>query len=206
MKKTLLAAVPLALLALAAPAAAQGGKHASTLKAKFAPSAESSVRGDASLVDGKRRDRFRLRVKGLDAGATYTWSLRQAAAGGDACTGETVGSFRSTSLEGRRRGSKVRSRSKGFAAAEGFSYAVVITDEAGEDVACAELRTKAQRKAERKASKRKGSKQEQSGGDDEQGDEDEQGDDDQSGDDSAEDESADDESDDDPSEDEGEDD
>ena len=207
MKKTILAAVPLALLALAAPAAAHGGKHATTLKAKFAPSADSSVRGGASLVDGKRRDRFRLRVKGLEAGATYSWSLRQAAGGGDACTGETVASFSSTSLEARRKGAtKVRSRAKGFAAAQGVSYAVVITDEAGEDVACAELRTKAQRKA----AKRKGSKQQQTGGDDERSgedkghfDEDEQGDDDDQGedeDDLGEDDSAADE--DDPSDDE----
>jgi hypothetical protein len=76
MKKTILAAVPLAMLALASPAAAHGSKHPTTLKAKFAPSADSTVRGDASLVDGKRRDRFRLRVKGLAAGATYTWTLR----------------------------------------------------------------------------------------------------------------------------------
>lgn len=191
MKKTILAAVPLAMLALASPAAAHGSKHATTLKAKFAPSAESTVRGAASLVDGKRRDRFRLRVKGLAAGATYTWTLRQAAGDGDACTGETVASFSYSSLQGRRKAAKVRSRAKGFSAATGASYAVVIVDEAGEDVACAELLTKAQRKAERKAAKRKAA--EQTGGDDEQtGGDDEQGDDDEQSDDAGEDESGDD--------------
>ncbi len=202
MKKTILAAVPLAMLALASPAAAHGSKHATTLKAKFAPSADSTVRGAASLVDGKRRDRFRLRVKGLAAGATYTWTLRQAAGDGDACTGETVASFSYSSLQGRRKAAKVRSRAKDFSAATGASYAVVIVDETGEDVACAELLTKAQRKA----AKRKAAGQEQTGGDDvqtggddvqtggddeQQGDDDEQGDDQQSGD-AAEDESGDD--------------
>ncbi len=188
MKKTILAAVPLAMLALASPAAAHGSKHATTLKAKFAPSTDSTVRGAASLVDGKRRDRFRLRVKGLAAGATYTWTLRQAAGDGDACTGETVASFSYSSLQGRRKAAKVRSRAKDFSAATGASYAVVIVDESGEDVACAELLTKAQRKA----AKRKAAGQEQTGGDDVQtGGDDEQGDDQQSGD-AAEDESGDD--------------
>ncbi len=196
MKKTILAAVPLAMLALASPAAAHGSKHATTLKAKFAPAADSTVRGAASLVDGKRRDRFRLRVKGLAAGATYTWTLRQAAGDGDACTGETVASFSYSSLQGRRKAAKVRSRAKGFSAATGASYAVVIVDEAGDDVACAELLTKAQRKAERRAAKRKAAEQtggdeEQTGGDGEQGDDDDQGDDEQS-DDAGEDESGDD--------------
>lgn len=189
MKKTILAAVALAMLALASPAAAHGSKRATTLKAKFAPSADSTVRGAASLVDGKRRDRFRLRVKGLAAGATYTWTLRQAAGDGDACTGETVASFSYSSLQGRRKAAKIRSRAMGFSAATGASYAVVIVDEAGEDVACAELLTKAQRKAERRAARRKAAEQVQTGGDDvqtggddEQGDDDDQGDDEQSGD------------------------
>ena len=207
MKKTILAAVLLAMLALASPAAAHGSKHPTTLKAKFAPSADSTVRGDASLVDGKRRDRFRLRVKGLAAGATYTWTLRKTTGDGDACTGETVASFSYSSLQGRRKAARVRSRAKGFSAATGASYAVVIVDEAGEDVACAELLTKAQRKAQRRAAKRKAAEQIQTGGDDEQtGSDDEQGDDDdEQGDDEQSDDAGEDESGDDDGEDLGDD-
>ena len=162
MKKTLLAAVPLAMLALAAPAAAHGGKHPTTLKARFAPSADFAVRGGASLVDGKRRDKVRVRVRGLEAGATYGWSLRKAPAGGDACTGSEVASFSYATLRTRRHGAGGRARTKGFAAGDG-AYAVVIEDEQGEAVACLELKSEAQRRAEREDAQRE---------QDEQGDDD----------------------------------
>ena len=66
MRRTILAAVPLAVLALAAPAAADGGgKHATTYRAELAPvvagpvatptrnedEAAKGVRGKAKLVD-----------------------------------------------------------------------------------------------------------------------------------------------------------
>jgi hypothetical protein len=188
MKKTILAAVPFAILALAVPSAAEA-KRAVTYKAKLAPTAGSSVRGKASLVDGKRRDKLQLRVKGLEAGATYTWSLRWAATAGDACTGEAVGSFAYSSLEGRR--VNVRSRARGFSGGSG-RYAVVIADAEGEAVACLELKSEAQRKADRGAAAEQGDE----AGDDDSGDDevhfdedDERGDDDFSGD---EDDSADD--------------
>ena len=179
MKKTILAAVPLALLALAVPSAAQA-KRAVTYKAKLAPSAESAVRGKAQLVDGKRRDKVRLRVKGLGAGATYGWALRKAPAGGDACTGDEVGSFTYAALHGRRGGSaKARARGKAFAGGDGV-YAVVVTDAAGEDVACLALKSKAQRKAERKRAEQRQDAGDDDGSsldDDELGDDDEQLDD-----------------------------
>ena len=171
MKKTILAAVPLMLLVLAAPAAAHGGKRATTYKAKLAPTAGSAMRGKATLTDGKRRDRIRLRVRGLEAGASYSWSLRRAAAGGDACTGDEVAAFSYSALQGRRHGKAgSRSRGSGFAAGDG-AYAVVVTDAEGEDVACFELKSKAQRRAERK--------KHDSADDESAADEDEQGDDDQ---------------------------
>jgi hypothetical protein len=177
MKKTILAAVPLALLALAVPSAAQA-KRAVTYKAKLAPSAESAVRGKAKLVDGKRRDKLQLRVKGLEAGATYGWALRKAPAGGDACGGEDVGAFSYAELKGRR--GKARSRARAFSGGSG-AYAVVVTDAAGQDVACLVLKSKAQRKAEREQAKPRhdGTDDDEAGldddelGDDSSGDEDE---------------------------------
>jgi hypothetical protein len=197
MKKTILAAVSLAVLALAIPSAAEA-KRAVTYTAKLAPTSGSSVRGKASLVDGKRRDKLQLHVKGLEAGATYTWSLRRAATGGDACSGDAVGFFAYSSLEGRRGGNaKVRSRAKGFSGGSG-AYAVVISDAEGGDVACLELKNKAQRKTDRKADAKH---RHDAGDDDTAGDEvhfdedDELGEGDSSGgDDSADDDSADDES------------
>jgi hypothetical protein len=156
MKKTILAAVLLAVLALAAPAAAGTGNHATTYKAKVASATDSSVRGKASLVDGKRRDKVQLHIKGLAAGATYTWAVREAAGAGDACAGAAVAALGSAELRARRKGAaKARLRARGFAAADGASYAVVITDAAGRDVACGELLRKADRKAVRN---KKGSK------------------------------------------------
>ena len=102
MRRTILAAVPLAVLALAAPAAADGGsKHATTYKARLAPVAAAPVasaaergeeredriegaRGKAHLVDGRRRDEVALHVKGLTAGERYTWSVRQVAPAAEA--------------------------------------------------------------------------------------------------------------------------
>ena len=195
MRRTIFAAVPLAVLALAAPAAAKGG-HATTYKAKVqavasaAPataakhganskskSHQTGVRGQAKLVDG-RRDKVQLQVKGLEAGATYTWSVRSATGADDACAGEAVDAFEYNDLTARRHGnSKVRARSRTFAAEDGTSYAVVITDADGNDVACGAFLSNADRKAKRQAERNaKGKHAGDQQGDDSQG-EDEQGDD-----------------------------
>jgi hypothetical protein len=190
-RRTIFAAVPLAVLALAAPAAAKGG-HATTYNAKVqavaaaapataakhGPKARATgVRGQAKLVDG-RRDKVQLQVKGLEAGATYTWSVRSASGSDDACAGDAVDAFEYNDLTARRRGnSKARARSRTFAAEDGTSYAVVITDAAGNDVACGAFLSKADRKAKRQAERKaKGKHAGDQQGDDSQG-EDEQGDD-----------------------------
>jgi len=173
MRKTIWAAVPLALLALAAPAAAKDGAHAVTYKARLAPvaveapaasaskhdkaekrrgdkrrgrddrSEQAGVRGKAELVDGGRRDKVQVRVRGLVAGETYAWSVRKAAEGEDACAGEAVEAFEYAPLEARRRGhGKARARSLEFAAEDGAVYAIVVTDAEGADVACGEFARK----------------------------------------------------------------
>ena len=205
MRRTIFAAVPLAVLALAAPAAAKGG-HATAYKAKLvaveaAPAAtaskhgatvrETGIRGHAELVDGKRRDKVQLQVKGLEAGATYTWSVRSATGADDACAGDAVDAFEYGDLTARRHGnSTARSRSRTFAAEDGTSYAVVVTDADGNDVACGAFLSKADRRAAKRNAKAHGkdehagdqqqgddSQGEDSQGDDEQGDEPETGDD-----------------------------
>jgi hypothetical protein len=212
LRRTIFAAVPLAVLALAAPAAAKGG-HATTYKAKLQPVEaaapataathgakvrEAGVRGQAKLVDG-RRDKVQLQVKGLEAGATYTWSVRSATGAGDACAGDAVDAFEYKDLTARRHGnSRARARSRTFAAEDGASYAVVVTDADGTDVACGEFLSKADRKAKRQAERQAKGKGEHAGdqqGDDAQG-ENEQGDDEstdsETGDDNGADEGADD--------------
>ena len=191
MRRTIFAAVPLAVLALAAPAAAHGDRHATTYKANVvaveaAPtddataarhghSGDAGIRGQAKLVDGSRRDKVQLHVKGLQAGESYTWSVRSATGEDDACAGEAVDAFTYDALTARRHGhSKARSRSTGFTAEDGTSYAVVVTDAAGADVACGEfLQRKADRraaKAKRKAERRADKRDHESSGDDESGD------------------------------------
>src|SRR3954447_11209750 len=133
MRKSIFAAVPLAVLALAAPAAAHSSRHATTYKAKVvaveaAPGATAAkhgsrareaagVRGEAKLVDGSRRDKVELHIKGLQAGAAYTWSVRSAGGDADACAGDAVDAFEYDALNARRRGhSRARSRSRTFSA------------------------------------------------------------------------------------------
>jgi hypothetical protein len=187
-RKSIFAAVPLAVLALAAPAAAHGG-HATTYKAKLvaveaasagATASGAGVRGQARLVDGTRRDKVQLHVKGLAAGESYTWSVRSASGDADACSGEAVDAFEGGTLTARRHGnSGARARSDSFAAEDGASYAVVLTSADGTDVACGEFKTKSQRKAERRAAKKAHGK----GGHEASGDDQQAGDDERSSDD-----------------------
>jgi hypothetical protein len=190
-RKTIFAAVPLAVLALAAPAAAHGGRHATTYKAnvvavaaapsdatatRHGDSAATGVRGQAKLVDGSRRDKVQLHVKGLQAGESYSWSVRSAAADGDACAGDAVDAFSYDALTARRHGhSGARTRSTSFSAEDGTSYAVVVTAADGTDVACGEFQSKADRraaKAKRKAERRAAKRKHESSGDDQSGDDD----------------------------------
>jgi hypothetical protein len=157
MRRTLLAALPLALLVLAAPAAAKDGRKHTTYRAAIAPVAAeeptaspsrrghveargAEVRGKAVLVDGRKRDRVKLRVRGLDRGTAYTWEVRQ---GG--CAGEAVGGFRYRALKVRRGGAKGRGVSRSFTAAAGASYALVVSGPDGA-VACGEFERKGGKK------------------------------------------------------------
>jgi hypothetical protein len=211
MTKTILAAVPLAVLALAAPASARDGRDHTIYRAALAPVAVEApaaeapaasasrkhrakgkgVRGGAELRDGARRDRVDLRIHGLESRTAYRWEVRKAAEGEDACAGETVAELVYGELNTRRRGGgKARAFSRSFTAESGAVYAVVVSTTDAVDVACgvfkskAELkRAKAERKAEEKAAKRKG---EDGGSDDDESkdgevESDESGDDDPAG-------------------------
>jgi cobalamin biosynthesis protein CobT len=184
--KRIFVAVPLVLLAFAAPASAhgakhRGGHHATSLRAKLAPSgAGSAVAGRARLVDGKKRDKLALHVRGLDAGSTYTWELRSAAAGADACTGDAVDGFTLRGLRVHRHGhADAAGRSKGFSADAASSYAIVVLDADGNVVACAPLGAK----GSHGDAKAKHGDDPAAGDDDQQGQDDSQGEDDSQGDD-----------------------
>jgi cytochrome c5 len=98
--RTLIALGVAALVALAAPAAGvakHGGKGAkvyrATLSANDAATAAGvpDVRGKAQLVDGRKRDKVSLHVRGLTAGETYLWHVHQATGEGDPCTDDAIG-------------------------------------------------------------------------------------------------------------------
>jgi hypothetical protein len=85
-----------AALVVAAPAAAHE-KRAKVSRAKLTatPAAEAAgipdAKGRAQLVDGKRRNKVSLHMRGLEAGETYLWHVHQATAEGDPCAaGSTV--------------------------------------------------------------------------------------------------------------------
>jgi len=164
MRRTILAALPLSLLVLAAPAAAKDGRHHTTYRATLAPVAaeeptaspsrrghveeSEEVRGKAVLRDGRRRDRVKVRVRGLEPGVGYTWEVRQ---GG--CAGEAVDGFRYRALKVRRHGgAKGRGVSRSFEAAEGASYALVVSGPGG-DVACGEFQRKGARGGDERGDK-----------------------------------------------------
>jgi hypothetical protein len=96
MKRTLILCA--AALLLAAPASANEKKHAKVSKAKLTATEAATtagipdVRGRAQLVDGRKRDKVSIHVKGLEPGETYLWHVHQATAEGDPCAaGSTVG-------------------------------------------------------------------------------------------------------------------
>jgi hypothetical protein len=85
------------LLLLAAPASAHK-KHAKVSKAHLDATEAATAagipdaRGRAQLVDGRRRDKVSLHMKGLEPGETYLWHVHQATGEGDPCeAGSTVG-------------------------------------------------------------------------------------------------------------------
>lgn len=87
------AALAAALVAPATAAADRADVSRATLQATEAAEAAgvADVRGKAHFVDGRRRDKVSLHVKGLEPGETYVWHVHQAVAAGDPCTDSGVG-------------------------------------------------------------------------------------------------------------------
>ena len=149
------------LLALAPGASAHSkhGKRAKVSKAHLETTAAATAagipdaRGRAKLVDGRKRDKVSLHMKGLEAGETYLWHVHQATGEGDPCAaGSTVGNpapypgFTYRALTARRSG---KANSKGTSttfpvAAEdtGADYYVNVHLQDGTVVACGVLEGK----------------------------------------------------------------
>jgi hypothetical protein len=89
MKRTLI--VGAAMLLLAAPASAHKKSHAKVSKAHLESTEAATAagipdaRGRAHLVDGRRKNKVSLHMKGLEPGETYLWHVHQATGEGDPC-------------------------------------------------------------------------------------------------------------------------
>jgi hypothetical protein len=98
MTKKPIAIAAIAALAAAAPAAAHdhGSKRAKVSRAQLAATEAAAtagipdVRGKAQLVDGRKRDKVSLHVRGLKAGDTYLWDVRRATGAGDPCAKDSA--------------------------------------------------------------------------------------------------------------------
>ena len=80
-----------AVLLLAAPASAHKKTERQVSKAKLAATGAASdagipdARGRAQLVDGRKRNKVSLHMKGVEPGETYLWHVHQATGEGDPC-------------------------------------------------------------------------------------------------------------------------
>jgi len=143
MKKGLL--LGLAVLLFAAPAGAHS-KHAKVSTAKLeATDASSAVRGRAQLVDGRKRDKVSLHMKGLAPGETYLWHVHQATGEGDPCAeGSAVAdpAWTYRALVARESGNaSSKGKSTTFSAKSGDFYVDVHLED-GTVIACGVLERK----------------------------------------------------------------
>lgn len=133
-------------------------KPAKTYKANLGPvgtDAEyAGIHGKAQLVDGKKKDKVSIHVRGLKAGTTYPWHIHETAAGvtnpcaAGAAQGPIVTAFTYKTLKARKSGNANSSgRSKTFTADPTKSYYVNVHDPAsGTPIACGVLKGKRAKK------------------------------------------------------------
>ena len=158
MKKPI-AAGAAALVVLVAPVAAAHEQRAKVSRAHLDATAAATtagipdVRGRAQLVDGRKRDKVSIHVKGLEPGETYLWHVHQATGEGDPCAeGGTVANpapypgFTYRELRARPSGNaSSKGRSTAFPAETGDTgadYYVDVHLEDGTVIACGVLERK----------------------------------------------------------------
>lgn len=130
-------------LLLAAPAAAheKHEKRAKVSKARLAATDDGEARGRAHLVDGKRRDKVSLHMKGLEPGETYRWEVREGECDDEAAAASEGWTYRE--LKVRPSGNaNAKGRSKTF---RGDENSVAVMREDGTVVACGDFERKRHR-------------------------------------------------------------
>jgi hypothetical protein len=141
MRRTLIVCAGALLFAAPAAAHEQHGKHAKTFKAHLEAAEDGSdARGRARLLDGRRRDKVSLHVKGLEPGATYLWEVREGTCEDEAATASEGWTYRElTARESGNANSKARSED--FSSRDG-DFSVAVTREDGTEVACGDFERK----------------------------------------------------------------
>jgi hypothetical protein len=154
MNRLITAAALSSLLAFGGSAEAAKKKpspRAKVYRATFASttgSAYAAVTGKAQLVDNKRKDIASIQLKGLlQPGAVYDWVIYKINGDKPACgpggAGQGVESFRYKPLTVNASGNaSATAKSKKFVAYTTTRYGVVVRNEEGADVVCAELKRK----------------------------------------------------------------
>ena len=142
MRRTLIVCAGALLLAAPAAAHEKHGKHAKVSKAHLEATEDAStVRGRAHLLDGRKRDKVSLHVKGLEPGATYLWEVREGACDDEAATASEGWTYRD--LKVRESGNaNAKGRSATFSADREDDVSVAVTLEDGTVVACGDFERK----------------------------------------------------------------
>ena len=134
-----------------AEAAKKPSPRAKVYNATLAPeagSAYSAVTGKAQLVDNKKKDLAKIQLKGLlQPGAEYDWVIYKVntdkAACGPGGAGQGVEQFRYKPLKVNASGNaSSTAKSKKFVGFTTTRYAVRVSDEEGNVIACGEFKLK----------------------------------------------------------------
>jgi hypothetical protein len=159
MRRTLILCAAAFLIAAPAAAHEKHGKRAKVSRAHLEATEAATAagipdaRGRAHLVDGRKRNKVSLHMKGLEPGETYLWHVHQATAEGDPCAaGSTVGNpapypgWTYRELKARPSGNaSSKGRSSTFPVAEedtGGDYYVNVHLQDGTVIACGVLERK----------------------------------------------------------------
>ena len=163
--KRILALLALLSLALALPAAAPAKKKhkhshhpAKVLKGSFrAVGADGAYTdkkfGKAQLVDNRKRDKLSVHLRHLAPRTDYTLALYSVAKGQPRCEQGASGGTQETAFPPKTKRTNAagnlnaKQRSKTFKVDAARRYFVLVSDEAGQPVACAKLNGKKKAKA-----------------------------------------------------------
>ena len=150
MRRTLIVCAGALLIATPASAHDKQGKDAKVSRAHLEATEAATAagipdaRGRAHLVDGRRHDHVSLHVKGLEAGETYLWGVRDGSCDDEAAAASEGWTYRE--LTARDSGNaNAKGRSKDFSSGDG-DVSVAVTLEDGTVVACGVFERKRSRR------------------------------------------------------------